>query len=362
MDGATVSQDAERWRAVVARDADADGTFVFAVRTTGVHCRPSCGARRPRRENVEFFATTAAAAAAGFRACKRCRPDRAAATGERKRVIERVCRHIESAERPPALRELARIAGFSPFHLQRMFRATIGLSPRAYAAAVRARRSRRALGAEATVTAAVFAAGYQSPSRFHADAPRDLGMAPRSYRAGGAGERIHFATASCGLGKVLAAATTRGVCAILLGDDAKELESDLRARFERAEIVRGDAAFGATLAQVVALVDGGTSLDLPLDIRGTAFQRRVWLELRRIPSGTTVSYAGVARSIGAPRASRAVARACAQNPLAVAVPCHRVVRADGGVSGYRWGEGRKRALLAAEGRPRRRPPSARAGP
>lgn len=341
--------DDTKWRAVVERDAAADGTFVFAVRTTKIHCRPSCGARRPKRTNVVFFASSAAAAANGYRACKRCRPDGASPARERDRIVQQVCRRIESAEKPPTLRELASFAGSSPFHLQRVFRAAMGLSPRDYAAAVRARRTRSALRTERTVTAAAFAAGYESTSRFHAEARRELGMSAGRYRANGAGERIRFGTAACSLGVVLAAATERGICAIHLGDDASELESELRERFVRAEFVAADAAFSTTLAQVVALVDGRRpTLDLPLDVRGTVFQRRVWRVLLEVPLGTTIGYRELARRIGAPRAARAVAGACAQNAIAVAVPCHRVVRSDGSTSGYRWGEGRKRALLDRE--------------
>jgi len=349
MNSATKRSDAAKWRAVTARDAAADGMFVFAVRTTRIHCRPSCPARRPKRANVVFFADSAAAAANGYRACKRCRPDGDSPTRLRERIVQRVCRHIEAEDRPPSLRALARVAGRSPFHLQRMFVATLGLSPLDYAAAVRARRARVALRGDRTVTAAAFEAGYESTSRFHADASRELGMPPRRYRAGGAGERITFGITKCRLGAVLAAATERGVCAILLGDDAGALEADLRERFARAEVVAADRSFATTLAKVVALVDGRSPGDgLPLDIRGTVFQRRVWRALRRVPIGATVSYREVAERIGAPRAVRAVAAACAANPLAIAIPCHRVVRSDGTAAGYRWGAARKRALLAAE--------------
>jgi AraC family transcriptional regulator of adaptative response/methylated-DNA-[protein]-cysteine methyltransferase len=342
---------AVRWRAVLARDGAADGTFVFAVRTTGVYCRPSCPARRPLRANVAFFADGAAARAAGFRACKRCAPDAAnSPDAERRALVVQVCRWLDDAERPPSLAELAWRSGYSPFHLQRTFRAIVGATPRAYAATRRAERLRAALADGVPVTAAMGRAGYGSSSRLHAAAERVLGMQPKRARRGGDGERIEFHTAACALGRVLVAATALGVCAVLLGDDDATLVEELAERFPRAERVAGDRAFAARMRAVLAVVDGdGSDPKLPFDVRGTAFQQRVWQVLTRIPRGRTIDYAGLAAELGMPRGARAVAAACAANPIAVLVPCHRVVRGDGALAGYRWGLARKRALLAREG-------------
>ncbi len=338
------------WRAVVARDERADGTFVFAVRTTGVYCRPSCGARRPRRENVRFFADGQAARAGGFRACKRCRPDGPAPARRRTDLVARTCRRIDAAivagDAFPRLADLAAKEGMSPFHLQRTFRASTGLSPRAYGAAVRARRARAALGRESTVTRALFAAGYGSSTRFYANAR--LGMAPRRHRTG-VGERIVFATAPCTLGVVLVASTGRGVCAIHLGGSADAVARELRDRFPRADVAPADAGLADVVREVVAVVDGErTDLALPLDVRGTSFQQRVWRAIGAIPRGATATYGEIAASLRPRSGPRAVARACAANPLAVAVPCHRIVGADGEAKGYRWGRARKAALLARE--------------
>ena len=338
-----------RWPAVAARDAAADGTFVFAVRTTGVFCRPSCAARQPRPENVEFFADAAAALRGGYRACKRCTPDRATPSHRQAQLVARLCRLLETADAVPSLKQLADHAGLSPFHVQRLFKAVTGVTPRAYAAARRAARVRDTLTVRDSVTGAIYAAGYASGGRFYAESNAILGMTPKRWRAGGVGEVLRCATAPCTLGAVLVAATARGVCAILLGDDPQQLERELRQRFPRAQLAPGDPAFARTVALVVRCVDGrAPSLDLPLDIRGTAFQQRVWQALRGIPNGSTVSYAELARQLGAPNAVRAVASACAANPLAVAVPCHRVVRKGGDLAGYRWGVARKRALLLRE--------------
>jgi AraC family transcriptional regulator of adaptative response/methylated-DNA-[protein]-cysteine methyltransferase len=342
-----------RWDAVLARDATADGRFVFAVRTTGVYCRPSCGARRPHRRNVVFYGNGEAARADGFRACKRCQPDaRLADSAVRAQLVAQVCRWIDAADdRRLSLAELAARAGYSPFHLQRVFVATVGLSPRAYAAARRAERVRSALPRSRTVTAAVQRAGYGSSGRFYAEATAVLGMRAARAQGGGAGERIEYAIVDCALGRALVAATPRGVCAILLGDDDAVLQRDLAARFPRAEVVCGDGGLSRHTQAVVAIVDGAAPPEsVPLDVRGTAFQQRVWNELRRIPRGSTASYAAIAQRLGAPRSARAIAQACAANPLAVVVPCHRVVRSDGELSGYRWGVARKRALLAREQR------------
>jgi AraC family transcriptional regulator of adaptative response/methylated-DNA-[protein]-cysteine methyltransferase len=337
-----------RWAAVERRDAAADGRFFYSVSTTGVYCRPSCAARRARPENVAFHDSAAAAERAGFRPCRRCRPDRPGADGHEALVAE-LCRAIDAAEQPPTLQELARRAGLSAWHLQRVFKQATGITPHAYAAAARARRVRAELARSATVTEAIYEAGYQSNGRFYAESGGLLGMTPTRYRAGGTATEIRFAVADCSLGAILVAESERGVCAILLGDDAEALLRELQDRFPRANLVGGDAAFEARVAQVVGFVEAPRlGLALPLDVRGTAFQQRVWQALREIPAGRTASYTEVAARIGAPKAVRAVAAACAANALAVAIPCHRVVRQDGDLAGYRWGLERKRALLDRE--------------
>ena len=344
---ATVSD--PRWTAVVARDAAADGTFFYSVKTTGVYCRPSCAARLARPENVSFHPTRADAERAGFRPCKRCKPDQPPLAEQHAATVADVCRLIESADPVPSLEQLARHAGMSSWHFLRVFKAVAGVTPRAYAAAHRARRLRDQLDQGGTVTDAIYDAGYHSSSRFYAQADAVLGMTPSRYRAGGADTVIRFAIGECSLGAILVAASSRGVCAILLGDDPDALARDLQDRFPRAEIIGADAGFEQTVARVVASVEApGLGLDLPLDVRGTAFQQRVWQALRDIPAGDTASYAQVAQRIGMPKAARAVAQACAANALAVAIPCHRVVRNDGNLSGYRWGVERKRTLLDRE--------------
>ncbi|QDF97690.1 bifunctional transcriptional regulator/O6-methylguanine-DNA methyltransferase [Azoarcus sp. DD4] len=338
-----------RWAAVVARDPAADGRFFYSVATTGVYCRPSCGARRARPENVRFHASREAAEAAGFRPCKRCRPDHPALAEQHAAGVTAACRLIEEAEAPPTLAALAAAAGLSPHHFHRIFRKLTGLTPRAYAAAHRAQRLRAGLDSGTTVTQAIFDAGYNANSRFYAEADAVLGMPASRYRAGGAGTEIRFAIAQCSLGAILVAASERGVCAVFMGDDPEALLRDLQDRFPRARLVGGDAGFEQTVATVVGFVEApAIGLALPLDVRGTAFQQRVWQALREIPAGRTASYAEIAERIGAPRSVRAVAGACAANPVAVAIPCHRVVRSDGGLSGYRWGVERKRALLLRE--------------
>jgi AraC family transcriptional regulator, regulatory protein of adaptative response / methylated-DNA-[protein]-cysteine methyltransferase len=344
---ATVSD--PRWAAVVARDRRADGQFVYAVRSTGVYCRPSCPARKPRPENVSFHATAAEAEGAGFRPCQRCKPDQPALAEQHAARVAELCRFIDQAEEVPSLAELARHAGLSAYHLHRVFKAVTGLTPRAYAAARRAGRVRAELARGGTVTEAIYGAGYNSQGRFYAESGSVLGMTPSDYRAGGANTAIRFAIGECSLGAILVAASPRGVCAILLGDDPDALLRDLQDRFPRAELIGGDTDFEGLVARVVGFVEAPRlGLDLPLDLRGTAFQQRVWQALRAIPAGETASYGEIARRIGAPRAVRAVATACAANTLAVAIPCHRVVRNDGGLAGYRWGVARKRALIERE--------------
>ena len=338
-----------RWGAVIARDPAADGAFVYSVRTTGVYCRPSCAARQARPEHVAFHLTTADAERAGFRPCLRCRPDRPQLIELHAATVARLCRFIERAEQAPSLEALAAEAGLSVYHLHRVFKAATGLTPKAYAAAHRARRVRAELDRGGTVTEAIYGAGYNSNGRFYAQSNDVLGMTPSRYRAGGADTDIRFAIGECSLGAILVAASEVGVCAILIGDDPDALARDLQDRFPRAKLIGGDAGFEQLVAKVVGLVEApGLGLDLPLDVRGTAFQQRVWQALRDIPAGSTVSYADLARRIGAPKSVRAVAQACGANALAVAIPCHRVVRNDGALAGYRWGVERKRALLERE--------------
>jgi AraC family transcriptional regulator of adaptative response/methylated-DNA-[protein]-cysteine methyltransferase len=338
-----------RWAAIVARDHRADGSFYYSVATTGVYCRPSCGSRRPNPRNVRFYESTAEAARAGFRPCRRCRPDRPPLEQVHAARVAEACRLIETAEKTPVLAALAKRAGLSPYHFHRVFKATTGVTPKAYAAAHRAKRVRDELTGSRTVTEAIYDAGFNSASRFYETSGQFLGMTPTDFRAGGADMEIRFAVGQCALGSVLVAQSARGVCAILLGDDPDALVRDLQDRFPRATFLGGEAAFEQTVARVIAFVEApARGLDLPLDVRGTAFQQRVWAALRQIPAGSTASYAEIASRIGAPNGSRAVAQACGANPLAVAIPCHRVVRTDGSLSGYRWGVQRKQDLLARE--------------
>ncbi|NUP10660.1 MAG: bifunctional DNA-binding transcriptional regulator/O6-methylguanine-DNA methyltransferase Ada [Polyangiaceae bacterium] len=340
-----------RWADVVARRASADGTFFYAVKTTGVFCRPSCAARPARPENVAFYSTAADAERAGFRACLRCKPKQPPLAERQAALVTELCRFIEESDESPSLEELAQRAGLSAFHTHRIFKAVTGVTPKAYAAEHRRKRVRGALRSNGSITAAIYEAGYGSSARFYESAKDALGMTPTAFRHGGTDLEIRFAVAECSLGSVLVAATERGVCSILLGDDPEALMHDLERRFPRAKLVGADEAFEALVAQVIGLVEHpGTGTDLPLDIRGTAFQQRVWNALRAIPAGTTASYSDIAKAIGAEKSVRAVARACASNQLAVAIPCHRVVRMDGDLSGYRWGVERKRALLAREHR------------
>jgi AraC family transcriptional regulator of adaptative response/methylated-DNA-[protein]-cysteine methyltransferase len=345
---ATTSPDA-MWAAVVARDASFAGQFYIAVKTTGVYCRPGCPARLPKRDNVRFFDTRDEAERAGFRPCKRCKPNQPSLDQVHAAKVAQACRLIEAADEAPKLDALAEIVGLSPYHFHRIFKQTVGVTPKAYAVAHRNKRVRAELPTSDTVTAAIYDAGFNSNGRFYANASEVLGMAPTDFREGGAGQDIRFAIAECWLGLVLIAASEKGVCAILFGDDPEELRRDLQDQFPRARLIGSDKSFEELTAKVIAFVEApGQGLDLPLDIRGTAFQHRVWDALRRIPVGSTASYAEIAEKIGAPKAVRAVARACATNRIAVAIPCHRVVRSDGGLSGYRGGVERKRALLAKE--------------
>lgn len=338
-----------RWQQVLAREALADGQFYYAVNTTGVYCRPSCGARPARPEHVAFYLTTEAAEAAGFRACKRCKPNQASLLEAHAAMVAQACRLIEAAETVPTLAVLAADAGLSAFHFHRVFKAMTGLTPKAYASAHRQQTLRQKLDGQMTVTAAMYAAGYGSSSRFYASSTQTLGMKPLAYVKGGAHTDIYFALGACSLGSILVASSDKGVCAIALGDDPEALLRELQDRFPHAQLMGGDATFEALVAQVVGLIEvPRIGLALPLDIQGTAFQQRVWQALREIPPGETVTYTDLAHKIGRPTAVRAVASACAANTIAVAIPCHRVVRQDGLLSGYRWGIARKQALLEKE--------------
>jgi AraC family transcriptional regulator of adaptative response/methylated-DNA-[protein]-cysteine methyltransferase len=340
-----------RWASVVARDTEADGTFYYSVKTTGVYCRPSCAARRARPENVRFHMTREEAEKAGLRPCKRCKPNQPSLTEQHAAKVTQACRLIEESENAPSLKELAKHAGMSTYHFHRVFKKVAGLTPREYALAHRAKRIRSELGQSETVTEAIYDAGYSSNRRFYETSNEVLGMTPSNYRAGGASTEIHFAVGECSLGSILVAQSEHSVCAILLGDDPDELVRDLQDRFPRANLIGGDAKFEQLVSKVVGFVEApALGLDLPLDIRGTAFQQRVWQALREIPAGSTASYTDIANRIGSPKSVRAVARACAANALAVAIPCHRVVRNDGALSGYRWGVERKRVLLKKEAR------------
>jgi AraC family transcriptional regulator, regulatory protein of adaptative response / methylated-DNA-[protein]-cysteine methyltransferase len=341
--------DEARWKAVRSREAGADGSFVYAVATTGVYCRPSCPARPARRENISFHVTAADAEAAGFRACKRCRPDGCSPGEMRAEAVARACRLIDEAEEAPSLEDLAAAAGISRFYFHRVFKEIVGVTPKAYAAARRRARVQNALRDAPTVTAAIYEAGYNASSRFYENVEAKLGMTPSAYRKGGQDSVLRFAIGECSLGSILVAASDKGVCAIQLGDDPDALVRDLQDRFPKAQLIGADPDFEQLVGQVIGFVEApALGLDLPLDVRGTAFQQRVWQALREIPAGSTASYAEIARRIGRPKAVRAVAQACASNPIAVAVPCHRVVRNDGALSGYRWGVERKRALLEME--------------
>ncbi len=338
-----------RWLSVVGRNKEADGQFFYSVKTTGVYCRPSCAARLARPENVRFYTSTEAAEKAGFRACKRCKPSGLSLTEANAAKIEKVCRLIERSEETPSLEKLAKHAGMSTFHLHRTFKAITGLTPSDYGAAHRTKRVRETLGKSQSVTDAIYDAGFNSNSRFYESANEALGMTPTSFRAGGANTVIHFAIAECSLGSILVATSERGVCAVLMGDDPLLLVRDLQDQFPRADLVGDETGYEDMVAKVIGLIERpAVGLDLPLDIRGTAFQQRVWKALQQIPVGTTASYTDVARSIGMPKAVRAVAQACGANTLAVAIPCHRVVKNDGALSGYRWGVERKRALIDRE--------------
>jgi AraC family transcriptional regulator of adaptative response/methylated-DNA-[protein]-cysteine methyltransferase len=335
-----------QWQQVLSRDARQDGRFVFAVRTTGIYCRPSCPSRRPRRDSVEFFVSPQAAEHAGYRACLRCKPTQ---ISEQAQHVMRARQLLDHSDNVLTLQELSRRVGVSAFHLQRLFKRATGLSPREYQAARRTQQVKSRLRAGADVTTSLYDAGYSSPSRLYEVAGQQLGMTPATYGKGGSGERVAFTIADSGLGKILVAATQRGLCAVRFGDDARLLERELRQEFHAADVRRDDAGLSEFVASILAALSAQkTSLDLPLDIRATAFQQKVWSALRQIPAGETRSYSQIAKQVGDPAATRAVARACASNPVAIAIPCHRVVRESGDLAGYRWGVQRKEELLRRE--------------
>lgn len=346
--GVATAED-RRWGRVLARDRTADGEFWYSVATTGVYCRPSCPSRTANPKNVSLHETLAAAKATGFRACKRCNPDGESREAEHAALVAKACRIIEQGEAPPTLAELAEAVGLSAGYFHRLFKAATGLTPKDYVAAHQAGRVREGLAEGQSVTETIYEAGFNSSGRFYEKANGMLGMTPSQYRAGGANEEIRFAVGQSSLGSILVASSAKGVAAILIGDDAETLVHDLQDRFAKARLVGGDAEYEQLVARVVGFVEApNIGLDLPLDVRGTAFQQRVWQALRDIPAGKTVSYAQIADAIGSPKAVRAVAGACAANNIAVAIPCHRVVRNDGALSGYAWGVERKRALIERE--------------
>lgn len=341
--------DSQRWQVLLQRDASADGAFVYAVKTTGIYCRPGCSSRRPQRQNVTFFETPEAAEQAGFRPCKRCQPHRISPTRQLTDTMVRICQLIEASDQALSLAELAGYAGLSPHYFQRQFKKIIGVTPKQYGVAHRAQRVKSQLQETKTVTEAVYGAGFETSSNFYDQSVGLLGMTPSQYKQGAQGVAINFTIQPCWLGLVLVAATPNGICAIALGDSADALRAELQANFPKAQIAESDRAFEQWVAQVLSLIETPQPAgDLPLDIQGTAFQQQIWQTLQAIPPGTTVSYGDLAQRIGNPRAVRAVARACASNRLAVVVPCHRVVGSNGDLRGYRWGRDRKQALLDKE--------------
>ena len=344
-----LASDDPRWVRVVSRDRSADGAFWYSVSTTGIYCRPSCPSRTANPRNVQLYDTLAAAKATGFRPCKRCNPDGRSLEAENAAIVAKACRLIQSSEETLSLDKLASTIGLSQSHLHRLFKSVTGITPKAYAIAQRAAKIREGLASSDSVTGAIYEAGYGSSSRFYEKSAGLLGMTPTRYRAGGLNEEIRFAVGESSLGAILVASSTKGVAAILLGNDPELLVRDLQDRFPRAKLIGADRDYESLVARVVGLIEAPSiGLDLPLDIRGTAFQQRVWRALQEIPPGQTISYAEIARRIGTPKAVRAVAGACAANNLAVAIPCHRVVRNDGTLSGYAWGVDKKRILLDRE--------------
>ena len=340
-----------RWQAVLAHDGRADGLFVYAVRSTGVYCRPSCASRRPRRDRVAFFASAAAAERGGYRACRRCRPNELAPPDRWIEKIRRACVYLANVEGHPSLATLAARLGGSPYHMQRNFKRIVGLTPREYAEACRLRKVKRRLKEGGDVTTAVIDAGYGSSSRFYERAAPKLGMSPSTYRKGGAGMSIRYTIVDSPLGRLLVAATPRGVCAVAMAAADAELERALASEYPAATIATDEGALAKWTTRILAHMAGRRPrLDLPLDVQATSFQWQVWKALGAIPYGETRSYADVAKAIGRPTAVRAVARACATNPVALVIPCHRVVPTGDGLGGYRWGVARKKKLLSSEAR------------
>jgi AraC family transcriptional regulator of adaptative response/methylated-DNA-[protein]-cysteine methyltransferase len=338
-----------RWHRVIKRDPSADGSFWYAVATTGIYCKPSCPSRRANPSNVSFFESQHEALKAGFRACKRCRPDGLNNDAQNAQIVAKACRLIEQSEPTPSLTELATLVGLSAGYFHRVFKQITGVTPKGYSTEHRARRVRERLTKASSVTDAIYDGGFNSSGRFYEQSAGMLGMTPRRYRAGGANEELHFAVGQCSLGAILVASSAKGVASILIGDDPETLVKSLQDQFPKASLLGGNKNYEQLVAQVVGMVESpGIGINLPLDVRGTAFQQRVWKALRQIPAGRTASYQEIAIEIGSPRAVRAVAGACAANPIAVAIPCHRVVRSDGALSGYRWGIERKKTLLERE--------------
>ena len=344
------SAEADYWNAVQRRDAGFNGVFYYGVSSTRIFCRPSCSSKQPKRSNVTFFSSVENAREAGFRACLRCRPEETAFADPKQLLVQRLCRLIENdPENAVSLSALSAQTNLSQSHLQRVFKSLMGITPRQYAASLRVGNFKAQVRAGKAVTEAMYEAGYSSSSRLYEKADAQFGMTPATYRRGGEGMKISYTIANCSLGRLLVAATERGICSVTLGDASEQLEKDLHAEFPKAAIARDEATLAKSVSALLKHLAGQQpSLELPLDVQATAFQQRVWEELRRIPSGGTVSYSEVARRIGQPSATRAVARACATNPTALITPCHRVVRENGELSGYRWGIERKKELLARE--------------
>ncbi len=341
--------DDARWQAVVAREKDADGQFFYAISTTGIYCYPSCPSRLALRKNTHYFKTSNEAEQAGFHPCKRCKSNQGTPSSRDALVIAQACRLIENADEIPCLETLAQSQNLSSYHFHRLFKSITGVTPRAYAIAHRARKIRTELAQDTSITDAIYDAGFNSSGRFYATSTEVLGMTPTNFKNGGNSETILYSVGKCSFGSILVARSEKGICAILIHDDNKPLLADLQKRFPKATLVEDQSDFKHWLTQVIHFVETPKNgLELPLDIRGTIFQQRVWQILQKIPLGTTASYTDIATKLGDPKAVRAVARACAANPIALLVPCHRVVRSDGGISGYRWGVENKRTLIARE--------------
>lgn len=338
-----------RWQAVMTRDSNADGCFFYAITTTGIYCYPSCPSRLAQRVNTLFFATSNDAQRAGFRPCKRCQSDQDTPLNRNTHIVANACRLIESSNEPIDLETLAKSQHMSRYHFHRLFKSITGITPKAYSLVYRAHKIKTELTDCSSITEAIYHAGFNSSACFYATSTEILGMTPTQFKNGGHSETIHYSIGTCSFGPILVARSEKGICAILIHNDNKPILADLQKRFPKATLVEDKSDFHHWLAQVIHFVEAPQKgLELPLDIRGTIFQQRVWHILQRIPLGTTASYTDIATQLGDPKAVRAVARACAANPIALLVPCHRVVRSDGGISGYRWGAENKRTLIARE--------------